>query len=205
MQDNDLTKITHKAHFWRYVHAFTGTIAVIVGLIYLFFGDADKTAEVWRNIQGLFGPHAGSNQNAPAAQTAAAAIANAQLTLATEKSEYHSGDRFGYRFSSTQDGYVSLWNITSGDRAQRMVPLATNRRAQRIVGGQTYTAGENGLPAFAVSGDAGLEQLLLLWCPRQDDHGFAALFPQLDRFEQDLSKRRNSGCIDSRSSYHILR
>lgn len=204
MKDKNLTNIAHKAHFWRYVHAFMGTIAVVVGLIYLFFGDADKTARVWHNIQGLFASQPPSSQSAAPAPSATPAITTTQLTLSTGKGTYHAGERFDYHFASTQKGYVSLWNISAGGRAQRIVPLATNHRAQRVIGKQNYAAGDSGLPAFSVSGAAGLEQLLLLWCPRQDDHGFSALFPRLERFEQDLEKRRSSGCIEQRSSYRIL-
>ena len=205
MPDKDLTNITHKAHFWRYVHAFMGTIAVIVGLIYLFFGDADKTARVWNNIQGLFSTQAGSShQSAPPARTTAPTIATTKLTLGTEKAAYHVGERFDYHFASTQKGYVSVWNITASGRVQRIVPLATNHRAQRVIAEQNYAAGDSGLPALSVSGDTGLEQILLLWCPQQEDHGFSALFPQLERFEQDLAMRHSSGCFESRSSYRIL-
>ena len=207
MQDDKLRNISYKSHYWRYVNAFVGAIAGVIGLVYLFFDDTSKTARVWHNIQAAIVQPAvatspGLWSDSPLVM-AAASTKGPALRLSAGAGDYHLGDRFDYRFSATEDGYVSLWNITASGRAQRIIPTATNRRALRIIGGQAYDSGRDGLPTLMVSGAAGVEQLLLLWCPRRDGHGFSALFPSQGSFERDIQKRRAAGCVEHRVSYRI--
>ena len=203
VQDDKLRKLSYKSHYWRYVNAFIGAIAGLVGLVYFVFDDTGRTSRVWNNIQAIIETPADASPREPAMTSNKAPLAT-QLSLSTNAAHYHVDDRFDYRFAGKRDGYVSLWNITASGRVQRITPSATNRRAQRVIAGRTYTSGQNDFPTLLVSGSVGVEQLLLLWCPQRDGHGFSALFPRSDAFERDLMKRRAAGCRVTRTDYRIV-
>ena len=203
VQDEKLRSITYRSHFWRYLNAVLGTLAVIVGLVYVFFEDTDKTARVWRNINDTI-EKTTTAATAPSPAVTDKPTAIPRPRVSTSATEYHPGDRFEYSFDSRLDGYVSLWNITASGKAERIIPAATNRRGRRVIAGQRYASGSDGLPSLVVSGAVGVEQLLLLWCPQPSGHGFSALFTRYQAFEQDLRRRRDNGCIDARSNYRIV-
>jgi len=203
VQDDKLRKLSYKSHYWRYVNAFIGAIAGLVGLVYFVFDDSGRTARVWHNIQAVVETPASAAPRETATPPATA-LSTTPLMLSTNAGQYHVGDRFDYRFGGKRDGYVSLWNITASGRAQRIIPSVTNRRAQRVIAGRAYASGTADFPTLRVSGSTGVEQLLLLWCPRRDGHGFSALFPRSEAFEADLAKRRAAGCRVTRSDYRIV-
>ena len=206
MQDDKLRNITYKSHFWRYINAFMGTIAVVVGLVYVFFDDTDKTARVWNNLRGSAEQTQQRSPAKPPPNPVATLTTSGTpaLAVASDAPIYQIGDRFDYRFSTARSGFISLWNITASGRAQRIIPVATNSRAQRAISGQEYRSGQHKLPTLRVSGRTGVEQLLLLWCAERSQHGYSALFHRAESLEQDLLKRRQSGCVERRSNYQIV-
>lgn len=199
MDEEKLRRMSYKSHFWRFMHALVGTIGAIAALLFLVFGDSEKTTEVWHNITGSHTePRAPDGAGVARADSSAAA---ARLQLNSH--HYFLGDPFRYSFTTDRDGYVAIWNITASGKALRAFPSDTSERANRALAGQEYAAGRSGVPSLTVAGAPGSEELVLLWCPRETDHGFRSQFANRRWFDEELMRQRLQGCVDTRASYEI--
>lgn len=91
------------------------------------------------------------------------------LQLEAAPVEVSIGEEVVFTFQVAHDGYVSLWDIGTSGRIQRVYPL--NAKAVYVQAGRRYRAGEGLMPfAFQASGPEGLEQVYLIWTPSFERH-----------------------------------
>ena len=86
-----------------------------------------------------------------------------KLTINIDKPTVVLGETVSFTFSSSKDGYATLWNLGTSGKAQRIFPNRLGGN-MRVKAGRSYGAGGVGDRfTFQATGKVGMEDVYLVW------------------------------------------
>lgn len=112
--------------------------------------------------------------------------ASVRLDIRINKNTVAIGDEVEFDFSSSADGYVTLWDVGTSGRVSRIYPNTLGGDPQVRAGVRYGAGGPNDNFAFQVNGPTGMEDVYLVWTQTAETQPKELKYSDASALKKDL-------------------